>query len=131
FLLAAVLAMGLGPVGVGTVYAAPPSNDNFANAIVVTDIPFHHSTTTTEATTQGNNEPVVPVPCEGRLLAVGQRTVWYRYQPTTNRGVHVDTIGSNYDTFIAVWRGTSLGNLVFVGCDDDTFNNLQSDLVFA
>jgi hypothetical protein len=130
FLLVAVLAMGLGPVGAGTVYAAPPSNDNFANAIVVTGIPFHHTADTRDATTQ-NNEPKVPVACEGKLLEVGQKTVWYRYQPTTNRGVHVDTKGSDYDTFIAVWRGTSLGNLVFVGCDDDTFENLQSDLVFA
>lgn len=128
--LLATMMFSLSPVNISTVYAAPPSNDTFGNAITISSIPFQHITSTTEATETDPNDPDV-VLCDGRNLARGKRTVWYRYQATTNRGIHADTIGSNYDTYIAVWRGTSLNNLTFVTCDDDVFNDLYSEVLFA
>jgi hypothetical protein len=127
--LIAMLLFSLGPGGAGTAYAAP-SNDTFANALNVTSIPFQHIVSTTDATETDPNDPD-SVLCEGRLLDRGKRTVWYRYQPTSNRGIHADTLGSTYDTYIAVWRGTSLNNLTLVTCDDDVFNDLQSEVLFA
>lgn len=127
-LLLAMLMFSLGSAS--TVYAAPPSNDTFANAMTIPGIPFEHIISTTEATETDLNDPNA-IPCEGRTLARGKRTVWYRYQAATNRGVHVDSIGSNYDTYIAVWRGTSLSNLTLVACDDDVFNDLYSEVLFA
>jgi S-layer homology domain len=128
--LLAMLMFSLGPGGVSTVYAAPPPNDTFANAMAINTIPFQHIISTTEATETDLNDPD-SVPCEGSTLDRGKRTVWYRYQPTSNRGLHVDTIGSDYDTYIAIWRGTSLNNITLVTCDDDVFSNLYSEVLFA
>ena len=128
--LIAMLVLSLGPTGVSPAYAAPPPNDTFGNARNITSIPFQHIVSTTEATETDNNDPDA-IPCEGRTLDRGKRTVWYRYQATTNRGVHADTIGSSYDTYIAVWRGTSLNNLTLITCDDDVFGDLYSEVLFA
>ena len=128
--LVAILMFSLGPTGVRPAYAAPPPNDTFANARNVTSIPFQHIVSTTEATETDNNDPDA-IPCEGRVLDRGKRTVWYRYQATTNRGIHADTIGSNYDTYIAVWRGTNRNNLTLITCDDDVFGDLYSEVLFA
>lgn len=127
-LLLAMLMFSLGSAS--TVYAAPPSNDTFANAAAITSIPFQHIISTTEATELDPSDPDA-IPCEGKTLARGKRTVWYRYQAATNRGIRVDSIGSNYDTYIAVWRGTSLSNITLVACDDDVFGDLSSGLLFA
>src|SRR5215213_3181307 len=130
--LLAVLMFSLGPGSTGTVYAAPPTNDTFANAAVVSSIPYSNNISTTEATETDPSDPGQSgIPCEGKLLRPGKRTVWYRYPATTNRGVHVDTIGSNYDTFIAIWKGTSLNNLTLVACDDDVFGDLYSEVLFS
>ncbi|HEX5809373.1 MAG TPA: S-layer homology domain-containing protein, partial [Anaerolineales bacterium] len=117
-LLLTILFFSLGPAGTFTVYAAPPSNDNFANGTVITTIPYTNTVVTTEATEQAS-EPPVPTACDGRLLDLGVKTVWYRYTPTVTGPVYADSFGTDYDTYIAVWRGSSLGTLTFVTCDDD------------
>ena len=80
-------------------YAAPPTNDTFANAAPITSIPFQHIISTTEAT------ELIPVTRmrshEGKTLASvkGQSGIATTRQP---QSVRVDSIGSNYDTYIAV-----------------------------
>ncbi|HSK67621.1 MAG TPA: hypothetical protein VK888_11860, partial [Anaerolineales bacterium] len=128
--LIAMLVFSLGPGGASTAYAAAPPNDTFANALNITSIPYQHIVSTTDATETDPNDPDA-VPCDGRTLHRGKRTVWYRYQPTSNRGIHADTLGSSYDTYIAVWRGTNLNNLTLVTCNDDIFSDLQSEDLFA
>jgi hypothetical protein len=129
-MLVAMLMLSLGPGGARTVYAAAPSNDTFANAMNISSIPFQHIISTTQATETDLNDPD-SIPCEGKTLDRGKRTVWYRYQATSNRGLHVDTIGSDYDTYIAIWRGTTIGSLTLVNCDDDVFSNFYSEALFA
>ena len=135
-LLLSMLLFSLGPGSASPAYAAPPTNDTFASATAITSIPFQNVISTTEA--NAAIDPTDPgqvatggIPCEGRALGPGKRTVWYRYDATSSRGLHVDTIGSSYDTFIAVWRGTSLSNLTFVTCDDDIFSGYESEVLFA
>ncbi len=48
------------------------------------------------------------------------RTVWYRFTPSTSQHVTFDTLASTFDSQVAVWYGTSLAGLTFVGCADDT-----------
>src|SRR5215212_12112743 len=85
--LIAMLIFSLGPGGARTAYAAAPSNDTFNGAIAITSIPFQHIISTTQATETDMNDPDA-VPCEGRTLACGKRTVWYRYVATSGRGLH-------------------------------------------
>ncbi len=46
------------------------------------------------------------------------RTRWYRFVPPCSGTIDVDTIGSNYDTVLSVWRGTC-ASAVQVACNDD------------
>jgi hypothetical protein len=102
------------------VRAAPPANDDFANAITIPGIPYTNSQSTAEATTQAGE----PAPC----ASIGS-TVWYSFTPTRSGPVGIDTIGSSYDTALAVYTGNNLGALDNVACNDDTFD-LQSLVSF-
>ncbi len=90
----------------------PPPNDNFAFAIVISSLPFTHSTNTVPATTEGSD----PTPsCSFGFRDV---SVWYRYTPPANGTVVADTVGSDYDTVLSVWTG-SQGSLTEQACHDD------------
>jgi hypothetical protein len=95
--------------------AAPPSNDDFANAIVA-GIPFTNMQSTVEATTAADDPN-----CAGN-----GPTVWYRFTPTTNARINANTFGSNYDTTLSVYTG-SRGALTQLACNDDT-GSVQSSV---
>ncbi|HXQ33495.1 MAG TPA: hypothetical protein VN843_05690, partial [Anaerolineales bacterium] len=54
-------------------------------------------------------------------------TVWYEFTPPDDGWLNIDTIGSDYDTMLAVWTGTR-GSLDLIGCNDDRASDLQSEL---
>jgi hypothetical protein len=95
--------------GAKVAQAAPPANDDFANAIVVGALPYSNSQTTVDATLEFDEQQ----PC-----GVGS-TVWYSFTPTTSGIFEVDTLGSNFDTIVAVYTGNAVNALTLVGCDDD------------
>src|SRR4029079_13400416 len=72
------------------------------------------------ATTQSGEDLDVP-PCKG-TGGIG-KTVWFRYTPSQNVSATIDTIGSDYDTIVAVFRGTALTALTQLACDDDSGGN--------
>ena len=49
----------------------------------------------------------------------GLGTVWYTYTATANTAISLDTFGSDYDTFIAVWVDGASG-LDLVACNDNS-----------
>src|SRR6476620_11639096 len=105
--LLAMLLFSLGPGGVFSVYAAP-TNDKFASAAVVPGVPYTPATISTTTATIQTGEKPVPSECDGRLLAQGLHTVWYKFTSASTGLVSFDTVGSDYDTYIAVWTGTAL-----------------------
>jgi hypothetical protein len=84
--------------------AAAPSNDDIANATVVTGVPF------TDAT---NNEEATGEPDAACGLAA---TVWYQFTPTESAFLGFSTAGSDFEAAVAVYSGTP-GNLTYVGCN--------------
>ena len=100
----------------------PPPNDDFADSELVAALP----STDHEDTTSATLEPGEPRPCAGI-----NRTVWYSFTPSTGVTLVADTVGSNYDTALAVYTGTSLGTLSTVACDDDGGPGLLSSVQFA
>src|SRR5215217_1013220 len=124
--------------GVESIYGLPaltavaPVNDNFANASLKTvgSIPYS-DTIDTSGATEELNDPQVNISCDGRLLNKGKKSVWYKYTAGSTLQISLDTIGSDYDTYIAVWTGNSLTSLNIVGCDDDRDADLQSQLVYT
>jgi len=97
-------------------------NDNFANAVIATSLPFLASQSTAGATLEPG-EPVNPLGCPD--FATKAATVWYRYTPSASGAWTVDSFGSSFDTVLAVYTGGAVNALTPVGCNDDTAS-LQS-----
>ncbi|MGH2711364.1 MAG: hypothetical protein ACRDH9_09205 [Actinomycetota bacterium] len=99
-----------------------PSNDDFANRTTIASLPFTDSQDTTEAT----NEADEPRP---RCVSMGN-SVWYEYTPANDAALQADTLGSDFDTGLAIWTGDNLSNLTEIACSDDTGSGLESMAVF-
>lgn len=94
-----------------------PVNNKFRKATVISTLAYTAAIQTYNATLQGGE----PQPC-----GLGGYSVWHRFTPSTSRMLSADTYGSNYDTVLAVYRGTSLSGLNFIGCNDDSGGTAQS-----
>lgn len=109
------LAAGLPAVALG---GDTPLNDDFANARFIHpgDLP-HNETLNPSGATAEVDEP------DG-CNADAEHTVWYRITPPSTRFFQADTLGSDFDTLVEVFRGNSLNNLTLVDCNFDVdFNN--------
>ena len=87
------------------VLAAPPRNDDFGNAKVITALPFEHRTDTSDATTQSSDP-----------RCGGLRSVWYSFTPKRAGWIATRTQGSNYDPIVSVYTGTRR-DLNLVDCE--------------
>jgi hypothetical protein len=96
---------GSGQLGLTLGFVAPPPNDEFANATAISSLPFTQ-TLDTRGATQAPDDP----------LACGDaaRSVWYRFIPTSNMRINLDTSASEYTARASVFVGTR-GNLTPVG----------------
>jgi PKD repeat protein len=104
-----IVALAIAFAGVTPAFAAPPVNDNFADAPEIIDLPFIGSVNNIEATT----EPGEPFGC------FSPRTVWYKFTPPASGFFTVNMNGSSFfDTILNVWRGvgSGLGGLNFMQC---------------
>jgi hypothetical protein len=101
----------------GPSLAAAASNDDFDNATVVSALPFTDTVNTADATTAGDDPD-----CVGN-----GPTVWYRFTPSENTRININTFGSDYDTSISAYTG-SRGNLNQLACNDDAGGSTQSSL---
>ena len=90
---------------------AVATTDVFAGAFPIALVPFSATGTTASATEEGGEPPPTCAP-------IG-KTVWYKITPAGNMTVTISTQGSPFDTVLAVYRGTSIGGLTEVGCNDD------------
>ena len=88
--------------------------DDISTAPAITDLPFSASVQTGAATTS----PTDPAICIGD----NDSSVWYRLIPGESGRVQIDTIGSDYDTVLAVFAGEQ-GDLRQLACDDDSYNS--------
>lgn len=65
----------------------------------------------------------------------GTATKWFRFSPTSNGSVTIDTRGSSFDTVLGVYTGTAVNALSRVAANDDaTFDGvrtLQSQVSFG
>ena len=89
---------------------SPPANNNFANATVISSLPFAASGTTVDANAE-------PEEHEAEALGVGPTdSIWYKYVAPADGIVKVwATCDSAYNDgyiYIDCWKGTTLANLV-------------------
>ena len=103
-IVALMLAMFATPA-----FAAVPANDNFAEATVISTLPFSDTLNNTDATVE---------PGEPQFNRYSARTVWYALTPTADSVVSVDMAGSSFfPQVLNVYEATGpgLGGLSWLG----------------
>ena len=91
----------------GPAFASPPSNDTESGAVRVDAVPFTHAVDTTEATP------------DGERFCSSHASVFYTFTPSANVRIQVDTLGSEYNTTLAIYTRDDAGQVVEVACNDD------------
>ncbi len=90
---------------------AVSGNDAFADGwIIPPPLPF-----VGEQSTVGSTEETgEPAPCGGIAS-----TVWFSFTPDESETVIIDTVGSGFDTVLAVYTGSAVDALTPIACNDD------------
>lgn len=105
-----------------------PENNHFVNRITVPLPAVGATRTVTGSNVGGTAEGGEPIHA-GKHSALN--SVWWRYTPTASGPITIDTLGSNFDTVLAVYRGSSVASLVEVASNDDAdYYTIQSQLTF-
>lgn len=91
--------------------AAPPPNDTFGNAVVITSTPFRTSLDTTEATTDTVDEEA-NAQCGAPATAA---SVWYTYTAAEDGAFVLNMAGSSYTGGFLIVTGVP-GSLEVVNC---------------
>jgi alpha-tubulin suppressor-like RCC1 family protein len=99
----------------------PPSNDNFADARVIS---------ARAGTVAGSNANSTLEPTETPAFAASGTTVWYRWTAPYAGRTTFSTVGSPFDTTLAVYTGTMGALTPIVGNDDLQPGVVQSKVRF-
>ena len=100
-----ILALG----SVHPAHAAPPANDNFADAEVIASLPFSAAVDITEASIELN---------EPQICYTMQNTVWYAFTPVETMVIRANVDGSAINTNLSIYHasGSEISDLTFWGC---------------
>jgi len=99
-----------------------PLNDNFTQRLSLSGA-VSIMNGSNENATKESSEPTSPV-------SAGGKSVWWTWTAPTDGTVTVDTVGSSFDTTLAVYTGNSLSTLINVASDDDSGGQRASRLSF-
>ena len=102
--------------------AAPtkPANDNFGSATTIGRITDEIWGSTSGATRQSGE----PNPSNGT-----GNSVWWKWTPTVSQKVQLSTFGSNFNTALGVYTGTSVSALTKVASSDDADSTTKTSRV--
>ena len=110
------------PIAIGNP-TAPPLNDNFASSQALLG-GFSSVAGVTSNATKEAGEP-------NHAGNSGGHSVWYQWTAPSTKSVTVDTIGSSFNTLLAVYTGTTLASLNLVTSNDDIGGGItQSRVTF-
>jgi PKD repeat protein len=108
--LLVALAGGLFVLAVpGAALSSPPANDNFAEADVISTLPFTDSGDLNGTTTE---------PGEQNFCAFQPQTVWYTFTPSATTTISADLTGSQGGVVMTAYQshGGGIGGLGFMSC---------------
>jgi hypothetical protein len=93
-----------------------PYNDNFANAQHLGASPMNPLLGITGSNFGAASETGEPThaPSGG-----SNNSIWYTWTPVSSQSITFKTLGSNFDTVLAVYTGSSVNALTLVGKNDD------------
>lgn len=122
FILLALLAAALGmPTHV---YAVQPSNDSIFAAVAITSVPSTLTMSDDDFNDAINGAGDPNVCGYGNP---GVHTIWYSFIPTSYGKANIDTLGSSFDTIVAVWTYNG-GVFQAIACNDDATTGLHSEI---
>lgn len=105
--------------------AAAPANDDFAAPTVIgSTLPKTVTGSNVDATLEAG-EP------DPSLAETTTSSVWFDWTSTVNGVVRVDTLGSDFDTRLVVWTGSSLATLSEIAANNRGPRGIQSLLHFT
>src|SRR2546423_1040147 len=110
---AVAVALVAGLVVALPAYATAPNNDNFAAAQAISGTSGSVTGTNVEATKEAGE------PNHANAGNAGGKSVWYSWTAPASGPATINTAGSNFDTLLGVYRGTSVSALTLVGSNDD------------
>jgi subtilisin family serine protease len=109
----------------------PPSNDLFADRILITDniiYPDDHDGSSTNALLDhaaivtGNNVDATREDGEQLIFSRGSgKTVWWTFTPASSGVVQISTEGSSFDTMVGIYTGDTVSNLTLVARNDQAY----------
>jgi outer membrane protein assembly factor BamB len=97
-----------------------PFNDDFADRAMLSGEEIHVRSSNIGATTEA-----------GEPSTAGSATLWWSWTATADTVVDVDTLGSSYDTALAVYTGDSVDALTLVTSDDNQGGMTTSSTYFT
>ena len=100
-----------------------PANDALANRAVL-DPAWQTANGTNLLATGESGEP------EHAQASVPLNSVWWEWTPQQDESVILDTVGSDFDTTLAVYTGSSLGDLSLIAANDD-YSGTKSRVTFT
>src|SRR5438094_461240 len=106
--------------------AQAPANDLFVNAQSIGGASGRVTGSNVGATKE-SGEP-------SHAGNAGGRSVWYNWTAPDSGSVTIETVGSSFDTLLAVYTGSSVSTLTRVASNDDidyASRNLQSRVTFT
>jgi|GEM_PF-1840783 len=106
-------------VGGAATAAALPPNDNFAD---------HETISGPSGTASGSNMGATLE--DGEPKYGNSNTVWWTWTPTTSGPCAIDTFGSTFDTYLAVFTGNTVSSLSYVAANNNTGSVVQSLVCF-
>jgi hypothetical protein len=110
-----------GPLKVRLVQVPPPDNDDFANATELAG---------SADSSAGSSDNASRQPGEPYHWDYGETSVWYRWEAPADGTATVDTAGSDYDTMLAAYTGSSVDTLSLVARNDNYDTSRQSRISF-
>lgn len=114
----AIVLFGIMACGV----LAQPLYDDFADRADLTNFPTSVASSNVGATFEMGEHSHAENPAAA--------SVWWSWTPTNSFRVEIDTLGSDFETVLAVYTGTSLTSLVEVASNDDAHGVFQSRVRF-
>src|SRR6185436_4734347 len=104
-------AVGLLLIGGTLAIQAQPANDLFANAWTLTGL----SVSTNGSNTGASKEAGEPNHAGNQ----GGRSVWFNWTAPANTPIRVDTLGSGFNTLLAVYTGSAVNALTTIASNND------------
>ncbi|MEI6862097.1 MAG: MBG domain-containing protein, partial [Verrucomicrobiota bacterium] len=106
-----------------TVPKPPPANDNFSGRIALTGSAVSTSGTNVSATRESGEPSHAGQP--------GGTSVWWSWTASNSGTVTISTAGSNFDTLLGIYTGSSVANLTAVASNDDAGTATTSLVTFS